>query len=257
MKYEYRVSMSFLPERLQNIIIWILLNLVWIGVALVSLIPIPVGDSPGNSEWSKYFQITQSSGHHYIRIERGIRYSIDRYRDWSTYLYLTLLHFWIGNLDTRFNIRDKQTRRILLIPFFVIPIFGILGRVNGMQTSLSPRLFTGVQIVSWIVYGFTFIFWLLVVRKNLKYSIVYGDSAYYLVSIIGLTVFYTSLYCLYFSGNQSIETNLHIHHWWIASITCFLLHYNFYYNNVAFLVFYSIYLQGLVSFGAVSIFLDS
>ena len=51
--------MSFVPEKLQHIIIWVLLNLVWIGVALLSLTPIPVSNSPGTSEWSKYFQITQ------------------------------------------------------------------------------------------------------------------------------------------------------------------------------------------------------
>lgn len=246
-----------LPPELRHILSWVLLNVIWIGIGIASLIPIPVDGSSNTIDWSKYFQITHESGKHFIRVERGIHYAADRYRDWTVYSQLVLLHYFVGNIPTRFDLFQSGKRKHLCLPFLVIPLFGLLGRVNGLQTSLNYNSVTDYGIESWIAYSLGALIWTFTIFLNLKIACVKNHLPYYLVGIFGLIVFYGVLYWRYFLGTEYYPYKaIHIHHWWIANLSCFLIHYDVPWNNVVYMVSYSIFIQGIVSFGAAPIFLE-
>ncbi len=239
-------------KTLVHFLYWGLFNVMGICLAKLCLLSIP---AKPNTSFSKYFMLTSTSSGDRFMISHRNKTNREAYQDISYLFVLSLLHFCFSNLTERFNFNDLTTL-YYTIPFFLtIPIMGILGEFKGLQSSISCHSITTWSKCSYITYISSGVCLLANFIANLYYAHTSHHYLYAYATPFMLGLYYLVNYLLYF--RQDPQTTLHLHHWWIGNITAFYSQYPYVTGNIMFMILYGICIQGIITHGADSIFLDT
>ncbi len=231
---------------------WCLFNIIGILVSKLCLLSIP---AKPHMCCSKYFMLTATSSGDRFMISHRTKTNREAYGDISYLFILSLLHFSFSNLRERFNFNDSETL-YYTIPFFLtIPIMGILGQFKGLQSSISCHSIATWSKCSYIIYSLAGGCLVANFIANLYFAHISGHYLYAYASPFIIGVYYLLNYLLYF--RQEPQTTLHLHHWWIGNLFAFYSQYNYVTGNIMFMILYGIGIQGIITHGADSIFLDT
>ena len=173
-------------------------------------------------------------------------------KDFESFLLYASFHFYFSNVFTRLDYRNPIQLIYILFYLGAIVVFGILGRVKGLQTSLSPSSAKKWPIASWITYSLSGLAVLALLGYHIYLSYIEKIIFYYLLSILGIVIYYIGLYYMYIKNDP--DATLHVHHWYIGHLLCMYFRFDYIISNLAFMVLYGIFTQGIVNYGPASIF---
>lgn len=137
-----------------------------------------------------------------------------------------------------------------LIPYFlIIPLFGCLGKVRGLQTSLSCGSFRKWPIQSWIAYILAGLLYVGCIVWNL-----YWHFTIPIVVAMGLSILFIGALVYYVYGEDKITP--HYHHW-VVGYTGSLINYGQDpLSRVLAMLFYGVFVEEAVDYGILDVFRD-
>lgn len=235
--------MKFIYSAVYKFIIWFIINNIAYFIGRISLQSFRINKKIVSC-LGKYIIFNDDN----FDIEHHKKDAITHYNDYIIIMKYSMIQFYFGNIEDRIDYSIENMIYIIIF-MLTIPIFGIIGRIKGLQISCSNKSHWG--LLGWI----TFTIVGLIIACNIGYHIYlayYERIIYYYVgSMILLSLFLIGSYCVLC---KKYDYNFHIHHWFIGIMLCYYFRFNNIISNISYAIAYGIFYQGVIAYGATSIF---
>ena len=193
--------------------------------------------------------ITDNEG--YLRFSFHNKTNKQKAQDLTSFILYSLLYFTYSNINNRIDYHDPYQLFYILLYFSSIFIFGLFCEIRGLQTSCSTGSVKKWPMVARIVYSLIGIIVLGTFGYHLYLAYDEKIIFYYVISILTIILYYIFIY--YYYVNKE-EHNIHIHHWFLGHMASLYFRFNNTFSNIAFMISYGIFTQGLVNYGITDIF---
>lgn len=173
-------------------------------------------------------------------------------QDMTSFILYSSIYFYYSDIISRIDYDNSYKLFYIILYFFTILIFGIFGKIKGMQTSWSMNSMSDWPITSIIVYSIVAI--IIIILFGYHFYLAYKQNIlfYYILSIIAIISYYIFVYYYYVILDE--QHTIHIHHWFIGHIGCLFFRFDNIISNISFIIFYGIFTQGVVNYGMTNIF---
>lgn len=158
--------------------------------------------------------------------------------------------FYFGDIVSRFQTANDFLPYVA-ITAVVIPFFGCLARVKGLDLWISPDGIKHLTCASKIALGVLIctLGVLLAFHAHLAWQ--HHILGWYAAATFAIPLIYVGLYWLYLKHTNA--PYWHVHHWWTGFYCALLFRFNHPVSKCAFAVSYAVYVQGAIAFGVTPI----
>lgn len=183
-----------------------------------------------------------------FEIEHENKTKADVIHDILTVLQFSIVHYFLSDIETRLK-KDLKTLFCFFTFIVTIPVFGMLGQINDLKTSVSTTGYSSWTRNAQAVFISALLILLIAIAHEIYHAHKEKYLKLYILSFLSVPMVYVVFNLMYIQ-----KVVFHLHHWFIGYYISFFMRTDVFYVNIIYSILYGIFVQGSIAYGLATVF---